>query len=321
MKFNSPSRFTSFYESFSDLIFATMAIFVLLMIIFLSLINPPESTKELVNKLNQSNEKLSELQSSLQQTEQEKRNLESQFENIVKKFVEQNNAVKSNAMELIIAVDVSGSMGKELALLASTINTILKVLPSAATEFRIALVAYAITGSSPGGLNIFPKEENRTKKILPEKRDNGSSITEVTSFTNNLIPQPGVAPVENAINKAIELSSSVKEFEGFQTIMLLGDIGPYEFADSQGGAAANINPSAEKRILQQISAWTSKSKKRNFISVFSGRSNAYPHDIEILKASEVFFQEAAKKGGGKENFTNNRDDMLTLLLTTVFKEN
>lgn len=51
MKLESPSRFTSFYESFSDLIFGTMAIFVLLMILFLALIKPTENTEELKSQL------------------------------------------------------------------------------------------------------------------------------------------------------------------------------------------------------------------------------------------------------------------------------
>ncbi|MEM6392141.1 MAG: hypothetical protein AAF797_05165 [Planctomycetota bacterium] len=40
MKFDSPSRFTSFYESFSDLIFATLVIFVLIIMVLALQINP-----------------------------------------------------------------------------------------------------------------------------------------------------------------------------------------------------------------------------------------------------------------------------------------
>ncbi len=60
MKLVTPNRGSSFYESFSDLIFGTMAILVLLMIVFLTMINQADAQKreELEKQVKQMAEEL-----------------------------------------------------------------------------------------------------------------------------------------------------------------------------------------------------------------------------------------------------------------------
>ena len=101
MRLDSPSRFTSFYESFSDLVFGTMAIFVLLMLVFLALVKPSENTEELKKKLeeaSQENQTLSEQNDAFQRQnielekkcgdlEQTRAELQSCQEKIDKKFL------------------------------------------------------------------------------------------------------------------------------------------------------------------------------------------------------------------------------------------
>ena len=318
MKFDSPSRFTSFYESFSDLIFATMAIFVLLMIIFLALINPTEGINELKEQVKQTSEEIAKLQQSIKKTELEKNAATSQIESMVKKIAGQEENIKSSSLELIIAVDISHSMTEALDKLKIAIGAILKVLPSAATEFRFAVVTYSRTDNNPNGLTIFPDNSATTKKVLPKHKDNGSSFLSANEFIDNLVITPGAAPVEAAINQALKLSSSTKEFNGFQTIMLLGDIGPYESPDGQ---SFFLDRAAEQRIYKEISTWATRSKKRNFISVYSDTPEHNPAPAEFVESSKLFFHRVAESGGGKENFTNKSSDMLVFLLTSIFKEN
>ena len=65
----------SFYESFSDLIFAVMAIFVLLFIILMTQVNPKgisvEEYEKVVAELEEREEQVEELQENLEEAEQE----------------------------------------------------------------------------------------------------------------------------------------------------------------------------------------------------------------------------------------------------------
>lgn len=85
MKLDSPSRFTSFYESFSDLIFGTMAIFVLLMLVFLTLIKPTENTDELKKQLEAAASENQSLSEENQSLSDQVRSLEAQNSELEKK--------------------------------------------------------------------------------------------------------------------------------------------------------------------------------------------------------------------------------------------
>ena len=121
MKLESPSRFTSFYESFSDLIFGTMAIFVLLMLVFLALVQPPPNQGQ---ELKEAQEQLESLQSELQKSEFEKEKAREQLEEMLKAMAESEDSIQSKGLELIVAFDVSGSMDDALGHLVETIKTI-----------------------------------------------------------------------------------------------------------------------------------------------------------------------------------------------------
>nr|WP_281722620.1 hypothetical protein [Nitrosomonas nitrosa] len=82
MKLDSPSRFTSFYESFSDLIFGTMAIFVLLMLLFLALIKPTENAEELKKQLEAKASENQDLSKQIRDLESQNSDLESQNSNL-----------------------------------------------------------------------------------------------------------------------------------------------------------------------------------------------------------------------------------------------
>lgn len=78
MKFSTPERSTSFYESFSDLIFATMAIFVLVIIVLIIQIKPVKVSLEEFEKLKVSEKEKSEQVEALkkQLKDKEKENKE-----------------------------------------------------------------------------------------------------------------------------------------------------------------------------------------------------------------------------------------------------
>lgn len=314
MKLDSPSRFTSFYESFSDLIFATMAIFVLLMVIFLSLIKPTENVDAIKQELGQAKAELAEVQQALQESEFEKEKAREQLEEITKALTDIESAIQSQGLELIVVVDVSGSMSDALGHLEETIRTISKVLPKVAPEFRIGVVAYAISDKVPNGLQVFPAQQ-----IFPEHKDGGRSLAMINSFIDKLV-RGGLAPVDRAFLTALDMSEqSASQFEGSQTIMLLGDVGPYESPNGDWTRVEQYERQAERQLLQQISRWVGDRDKRSIISLYSGKP-VNNRSSGKDQASYNFFRQVAVAADQPKNFTQNPGKMLAYLLTAIVKE-
>lgn len=314
MKLHSPSRFTSFYESFSDLIFATMAIFVLLMMVFLALVNAPGELEELKDELEKAEAQISEQQESI---EQEKEKLQ----DVEKKLEEMGSAVRARGLELVVAVDISGSMRKPLRQLTETLNMISKVLPKLSPEFRIGVVAYASRQGNP--LIVYP-----LTKIHNLEDDQGRTFEHFQKFMNGLKVRGGPAPVAQALNASIKMLS--QDFEGYQALMLLGDVGPFESSTAtQDIFNIDSRERAKARAtLQAIKQWIQIGQRRTTISVFTavppeqapglGPFRQYWPAVRRKNAeSEKFFRNVAVMSGNPENFSKNPAAMLALILTSI----
>lgn len=320
MKLESPSRSTSFYESFSDLIFGTMAIFVLLMLVFLALVQPPatnQDTEEMLAQaeaqLEEQKEDINQLQAQLKKSEFQTNVVRKQLEEMMKAMAESENSVHSKGLELIVAFDVSGSMDNALAHLFETIKTISIVLPTIAPEYRLGMIGYAYddNGKLPDGLQIFP-----IRNIFPEQKDSGRSISSINNFLTNVI-RGRIAPTDRALLKAMEMSSQPKEFDGFQVIMLLGDAGPYEYGELNILEENEIQ--SGKAVTERVKNWASASDNRRIISYYSAERPQYNYH-PVIKAGYEFFKELPKAAGQPENFIEDTGKMLAKLLEAIVKK-
>lgn len=316
MKLESPSRFTSFYESFSDLIFATMAIFVLLLTVFLTMIKPEMNPDDIQDKLKQAEQMVVEQSEKLAQAKFERDNAREQLEELTSELAKLEESVQAQGLELVIAVDVSGSMGQALGHLVETITTISKTMPIISPDYRVGIVAYRQGPNDRSPLQVFPLQQ-----IHPEKKDGGKSFDRISSFLQGLEASNGSAPVGLAVEKAIDMMSSSQGYNGYQVFLLLGDVGPYENSLNDLWFT-QAKKRQEKVITNRISSWVHASDKRRVISLFSGvvPDPSWQRGYHInYQESLRFFKEVAATSGQPENFTQNPGKMLAYLLNAIVK--
>ncbi len=271
MKFDSPPRFTSFYESFSDLIFATLAIFVLIIM-------------------------------------------------IIAVQVKSEDVVEVQSLELVIAVDGSGSMGEPLNHLKETIITLSKIMPKVSVDFRIGIVIYRYELAD----DVIKNSLENTYPIKQIHTDDGGvSFNDLRKWINKNLGKPinGPAEVEDALYKAIEMLSNSPKQDSQQILMLLGDQGPYEdpeiplvdwkYGESEKGI--------EEDLYQRVKKWVNGSSKKRVVSIYTGEG-LEPPVLELEGPTKAFFSEIAINGGSIENYSKNPGKMLAFLLEAILKE-
>lgn len=303
MNLNKQQSNTSFYETFSDLIFATMAIFVLLMMIFIVQINLKIGLEEALLEI-QKNQKIITEKELLLKKEKE----------LVKQLKNHQKSFESYNFEIVIAVDITGSMQLELNQLSKTIELIGKILPEISQSAKIGIIAYRKDQNNRDVSRIFPMQT-----IRPKKHDKGKSYKKLLYFTKGLTAKPGSAPFEKTINKAISFFSNTNNFTGHQTLIILGDVGPYEdYYQDQKISPKNLQQ--EKHIISSITNWKEKSLNRNLLLLYSGRDEIKKTSGEQLKKykqSQAFFQKIAKHLNSPTSYSEKVTDMLPIVLKTI----
>ena len=305
MKLKQRRSTTSFYETFSDLIFATMAIFVLLMIVFVVQINLSQSVDELLEQIEKEKVALKLEENKLEEKNEQLTKLEKS-----KQSVQQYN------FEVVIAVDTTGSMQWELDQLTNTIGLIGKILPKIGYTVKMGVVAYRRDENNRVDIKTFPLQV-----IRDEETDNKRSYRKIHSFVSRLRAKPGSAPVEEAMDQALKMFSNSESFVGHQTFMLLGDVGPYEdrYRDQ---LIDSKNRQQEKGMINQLKLWAEGSLHRNLLILFSGddeigKTSGNQHQKFVQ--SRKFFEQLANESGQPQGFTSNQTDMIPQLLSVILK--
>ena len=311
MKLDSANSSTSFYETFSDLIFATMAIFVLLMIIFIVQVNLAKGLEELEALIKKEVATLKQAKNKLSAS---KKHLE--------KLKKSEQSLQQYNLELVIAVDTTGSMQRELDQLSETIGLIGRVLPQIANKVKIGVVAYRRDEQEKLRIKTF-----KLQTIKPEDADNKRSFRRLHNFVRYLKAKTGSAPVELAMDQALKMFSNADHFTGHQAFMLLGDVGPYEdkyrdqVIDKRNRQQANA-------MVNQLEIWAKQQLHRNVLILFSGKDEI-AKTLKLQGAQGVqhrkfvqsshFFKRLATAAGQPEAYTTNSADMIPRLLSAILK--
>ena len=305
MKLKQTKSTTSFYETFSDLIFATMAIFVLLMIVFMVQINLSQSVDELLEKIKKETTEL----------KHEEKNLEKKNEQL-SKLEKSKQSVQQYNFEVVIAVDTTGSMQWELDQLTNTIGLIGKILPKIGQSVKMGVIAYRRDEHNRADIKVFPLQV-----IKDDDTDGKKSFRKIHGFVSRLRAQPGSAPIEEAMDQALKMFSNSESFTGHQTFMLLGDVGPYEdrYRDQ---LIDGRNREQEKGMINQLKLWTEESLHRNLLILFSGddeigKTSGNQHQKFV--ESRKFFEQLATEAGQPQGFTSNHSEMIPQLLSVILK--
>ena len=285
MKLNTPPSFTSFYESFSDLIFATMAIFALLMIIFATQVRPEIISQEDLEKLQQENE---ELQQNL------------------------DEAVKTRGLELVVAIDASGSMGQALNELKNAILFIGEALPLVSPDFKLGVVVYR------DKVTTFP-----LTRIRAEKEDNGASFKRLRNWTKNLKPIGSPVDVYQAVDVSMSMLTKNANADTKQTFMLIGDMGPYESWINKQKGTVNMGRGGkevtlEDRIVARVKSWIDNSENAGVVVLYTGSSQIRGYDYNWNQKTTVpFFKRIAELAGENGRYADETRKLSVYLLEGI----
>lgn len=310
MKLNSQKEHAGFYEFFSDIIFATMAIFVLLMTIFIVLAQESSPIRKAKKQIDAINAQTAEISEKIVEKEQQAKSLEAQIAKLARKDV-----------EIAIAVDKTGSMEQELYNLKSAIQKLAQILPKVSESVKISVVSYRISESGRNETVTFPMT-----RILDAQKDGGKSYRKLVSFLSRQRHKSGLAPILSASRQAIAQFSPSSTFKGHQVFMLLGDVGPYEESIND---ADRITASGERRasqLVDLVGTWAKAKKNRNMIILFSGRDEVYRTGFGYgaarrhkHKISMDLFKQIATRAGQPKAYTENQSSMLADFLVAALK--
>jgi len=269
MKLSKNNKNESFYEVFSDLIFATMAIFVLLFIIVALLMKPSDDP-----------------------------------------------SVKQS-VEMVVAIDVSGSMEQELTELKTALIELSENFPTIIKQFKVGVIAYSNRFSDPPqGATIFP---------ITLMDDQG--VQELKAWLH----RPDIKTKGDFIdiNKVLTYGAAMlteRPIKGLQTFVLIGDMGPYEINNGVVSPEAgtpnpikNIEKYAiyEQKGIDTIKYFISQDNRRSFLSMFTGNAFTGRGKRRGHNESKTFFCSLARAAGDHGYYTTSNNKMLWSLLKSV----
>ena len=310
MKLNRDKESIGFYEFFSDIIFATMAIFVLLMTIFIVLAEESSPARKIKKQIDAVQAERSQVIEKSDQLDTESSILETEVTELARKDI-----------EISIAVDKSASMEQELYNLTSAIKKLAQILPKVAESVKISVISYRISEDRRNEIETFPM-----MSILDPKQDGGKSYQKLVRFLKNQRHKSGLAPILSATEMALSQFDSSSDFNGHQVFMLLGDVGPYEESINGVDRITSAGQQRAQRLVTVIGDWVKNKKNRNMIILFSGRDEinrtGFGYGAERRykhKVSMDLFKQIAVDSGQPKAYTENQSSMLADFLVAALK--
>lgn len=333
MEIESDQSGGSFYESFSDLLFTTMAIFVLLMIVFLIQVNAAsDAANQQTMEAQQLAASAEQLKADLDRTEQALRDAQQaavEAQQAKENAERDANELKPKPIDLVIAIDGSSSMGPTLKEVQSTIQSAAAVGCRISPRFRIAVVIYRDSQTK----HVLGFTEIRSHKSGDNDRGMvalDQFLTEkVVKVTRTVTKQPGVegsgTPTgESYMVSRMEPLSAIVDFpqalaqvsdvlkqsdpNSKQVVIFIGDVGPWELGDA-ATYDERVDIEARVKSLAAMQTMAEQWPHLAVLTVFVA-SNAR-HD----KISRSFFEALAKEAGTDRGRFS--DGMASVALTVV----
>lgn len=316
MRLHKPQQSDGFSEAFTDMLFGTMAIFILLMMVFMVQIGRPATAEKtpaptpqtpcpecpdtdiLRDAIAQYKEQAAELRGELKETQESLSKAQGQLD--------------TSALEIVVAIDRSGTMGEELKDLMRFIRSVSEFMPRITPNFRIGIIAY---GDEDGDFSASEDfEEFPLMEIKPKEMDDGTSFNLVDRFISGIQPKSSLAPVAEALELALEwLQRSAAEAQGRQVLMLIGDVGPMETDWSGMNDYSREEQVRAESLALKIGRWIQVSPQRSVLTFFSAHN---PNDSNNAD-TQAFFEKIAIKSGQPENYKESTSDMVGALIAVI----
>jgi preprotein translocase subunit YajC len=310
LKLNKQKEHAGFYEFFSDIIFATMAIFVLLMTIFIVLAQESSPARKAKKQIEAVKVKTLEVADEIVSTEGKAKSLDAQIAKLARKDI-----------QIAIAVDKTGSMEEELYNLKSAIQKLAQILPKVSESVSISVVSYRISERGRNDTVLFPMT-----RLMDSSLDNGKSYQQLVNFLSRQRHESGLAPILDATKQALASFDNSPDFKGHQVFMLLGDVGPYEESINGVDEITRGGEQRARQLVSSVGSWAKEKKNRNIIILFSGRDEVYKTGAGYGAArrhkhrvSMDLFKQIAVQAGQPKAYTENQSSMLADFLVAALK--
>jgi len=320
MKITRQSDGENFYESFSDIIFSTMAIFILLLFCLIGQLKDEQDARleEQADKLRQEQalanitktfaelqEKLSEstqenaqadkrqeqLLTKLQDMEEAGRQKEEELNKIEREFA---NAIKIDSLQLYILIDGSGSMAVPLENLSTAIRYLAEKLPNVAKDFSLSIIVYRNNSARP-----TPVEKGGTltsffdfATIKPKSDDGGRSYSDLSQFLENeLLKGGGSVDPEKALITMEETISNSLSPDAKAALWLISDVGCSEI-DGYPLEHSQRDKNSEETFTSRVGNLIERYPNLNFGVVFPNDGDHlhpkhYPHYSPSYQAEQA----------------------------------
>lgn len=231
--------------------------------------------------------------------------------------------IDKRPIELVISIDISGSMSVPLQRLKNAIAKLSREIPKVTPDFQIGVVAFGGAGSIT---------------TIPLTRINETSRQNFITEIDNLSIKPGSTDVPKAFNIAMDLFSANKTVR--KAFVIIGDVGPYEMANGRdlslypssdeeilrlmkNNTELTVNTDYEPNIYQRIEQFVAENKLSSVLSMYTGNAtrpgdSAYPVIALTKTASTQFFKKVSHHSGkNKGNYSEEPGEMLSMLLLAI----
>jgi hypothetical protein len=299
----------SVYVTLSDLLTMVMAIFVLLFLVMMAQVKPPAPV------IPDLRDKVAELERAVAQSQQQLA-----------------AAVRKDPIELVIAIDTSGSMEVPLSNLRKAIKRLATEIPKF-TDLRVGIVAYG--GSDRERLNRpwreFPLQSVALADPPANTRDFHRLDPRLRQFLDVEIKDlsGGNVDVVAAVGKALNFFAQHGRPGARKVFALIGDVGPYEslggniyFNDNRGTTTARVDRRYEQGLYDQIRQFVGAHPSARVLSMYTGYATRPGHDsYQIIHATQPyspdFFQTMSATAGERGTYSEDPGDMLSMLLLSM----
>jgi hypothetical protein len=221
---------------------------------------------------------------------------------------------------MAIAVDTTGSMSEPLKTLRETVRTLAVVLPKMSPEFHVGVYAYSFDGTG-AEVQVFPLSQ-----MVPEETDRGASVAQLQHFVDGLEAKGGIATLQLALERAVGALQDTRDESTIQRLLVIGDVGPYEYASSGNLVTSTGSEAAQKDqvAFSLVQRWSEGHEQRRVATVFTAtdpnQSRLYPNAGEVFTNSQAFFRKLPEIAGQPKNFTANEGRMLALIIDAILRK-
>lgn len=314
-----------FSMSALDLFASAMGAFIFLAIIALPFFpNTGDSEESVAAVKAELAEAKAELSASQELAEKTQKELEQTSQELEVAKNELKEGISKFPIELVIAIDVSGSMQVPLNRLKEAINRLAIEIPKVTKEFKVGVVAY-------GGEGTFTTIPLMT--ITKSQRSN--FIRQVDALRLNV----GSTNVPEAVTRALSLYSVPNE-KVRKAFVLIGDVGPYEIVNGReyelydmptmqaervirSGGGATVNKALEPQIIRQVKGFVETNNLSSVMAMYTGNATRRGDDsyyvIALTKNNSIPFFKSVAATGGESNghYSEDSSDMLSMLLIAI----